>query len=280
MMERLLFARHQPLRRDHPIADDRLQHDPLALWGALNLWFDEDNDGRIFFDDVTPEIVWPVDESVAVRKEDHVFVCRLRTCSPAEFRGKARLVPRHCAWLISGDYNDDGTVCMQRIPVGWLGRSWMAVDGGLVTSSTKGGGRGGTRSHARLTDPEVTREIADNCRMLLSVALTNRYEWFVRFRIDEGPVVKIATDAVGIKALFKDRELGNRKRRAALRHWVLHHWRQHRTDAAAEIFVREHLRGAEAFRWCGYDCRVEVSSFDLDRHERARRERASMAGGL
>lgn len=275
MMERLLFAQHRPMARHHQTPDDRMQHDPLALWGALDLWMLEDDD-RGFFTDVTPETIWPIDESVAVEKADHVALMRLRTCAPAELRGKVKIVPRRCAWLTVGRYEQDGSVNLQRIPVGWVGERWVALDVGIVTETTRTGARGDSRLYTRMATAGHMREIADSCTILVSAALTNRYEWWIHFRIDDGPVVKIATDPIGIRALFKDRERGNRQRRAALRHWVTHHWRQHRTEAEAEVFVREHLRGAEAFRWCGYDCRVAVSDYDLERAERAKRERARL----
>jgi hypothetical protein len=69
-------------------------------------------------------------------------------------------------------------------------------------------------------------------------------------------------------------------RRDALRHWVSQHYRTRHVDEGDEpqrVIVRQHLRGRTPFRWCGIDCELVVSPFDIRRNERLRIERQQMA---
>lgn len=99
----------------------------------------------------------------------------------------------------------------------------------------------------------------------LGMALTMRYEWSVWLGHGAGPRVRFITDPLGVREIFRLRDLPpGRERRAALRHWVTAHWRAKRSEAADRAWVRRHLRGAEDFIWQDLRCRVSPPAFDVE----------------
>lgn len=268
-MERLIFA--TPERVGGPRSKAELF--PDSVFDDIDVDFGEgEGTDRGYFVDVTPDVIWPVKQCVALRKSDHLQVVAMKTAKPVQMRGRVRILPKYSAWLYHAHYSDDGSVSKERLPVGFLGGEWRMLDAGMEFST-------GARTYIkRAHNVTYHDEIRSSCAAMMSGELTNRYEWSVSFRIDTSPSLRLFTDPTGIRALFKDRERGNRPRRASLRHWVSEHYRRKRLDAEAEIFVREHLRGSERFLWSGYDCTVHVAPYDLERADHAaQKKRAAEA---
>jgi hypothetical protein len=110
--------------------------------------------------------------------------------------------------------------------------------------------------------------------MALSTALTFFYEWRVELGYEGYPTLGFVTDAIGAQEVFRLRDLPNgASRRAALRHWVLQHWRHRHDDPEAHVKVRQHLRGTEHFHWNGLTCAIHVSQYDREKNTRLERER-------
>jgi len=112
--------------------------------------------------------------------------------------------------------------------------------------------------------------------MLLSIAFTDYFDWRVILGYEHGPTLSFVTDPVGVRAVFRLRDLPEGKsRREALRHWVRQHWRKRdRDDAETSIEVSEHLRGATRFTWHGLTCRIRVSPADTDKLKATKARRA------
>jgi len=87
--------------------------------------------------------------------------------------------------------------------------------------------------------------------------------WQVGLQIDDGPMIRFFTDPHGAAQAFRLRDVApGRSRRAALCHWVGHHWRRNRADDGLHE-VRRHLRGATTFTWNGLTCAIEPAKDDL-----------------
>jgi len=110
------------------------------------------------------------------------------------------------------------------------------------------------------------------CAKELSQTLCERYDWTIDIRSSPKRTgVRLETDAFGAEKILKERDRPeDRNRRPALRHWVAEHWRQTRRDPKMDKKIRDHLRGAESFRWLGYECRINPSPFDIERAAKAK----------
>jgi hypothetical protein len=121
---------------------------------------------------------------------------------------------------------------------------------------------------SRSTSAKRRKIARDIIVQTLNQLLERRYSWRVEMGYPGHPFVSFECDPTGIRQLYADRDLGSRRRRAALRHWVSSHWRQARSqdeDDRDRTWVREHLRGATEFAWNGLACRVVPSVFDQER---------------
>lgn len=102
-----------------------------------------------------------------------------------------------------------------------------------------------------------------NVSFAYGVAWSSSMFWHVDLGYDgiSTPSLRFPTDPIGIRELFKARDVPDgKRRRAALRNWVRAHVRKRRkADPQAEIDVRKHLRGATSFTWCGMRARVSPS---------------------
>lgn len=109
------------------------------------------------------------------------------------------------------------------------------------------------------------------------MAWTDEMLWHVEIGWVGCPTIKIPTDPVGARAIFRLRDIPEGKqRRAALKHWVTEHWRQSRSDPSEERMVREHLRGKERFVWNGFVCEITPSHDDLVRAKEAEDRRKEL----
>jgi hypothetical protein len=101
--------------------------------------------------------------------------------------------------------------------------------------------------------------------------------WTVDIKVEPCvPSIRVLTDAVGVRALLRERDKPTEGRRAALLHWVSEHWRSCRVDIEAEGFVRKHFRGAKEVNWCGYSCVVTPSAIEIGEAEQAKVARSVM----
>ena len=105
-----------------------------------------------------------------------------------------------------------------------------------------------------------------------SIGLTTQYDWMVDigYSLSNLPSIRIPTDPVGSREMFKLREIpAGRSRRDALRHWVSGHWRTSgQPPELTETEILPFLRGAQQFRWSGLECRIEPSLYDIRRAQR------------
>lgn len=110
------------------------------------------------------------------------------------------------------------------------------------------------------------------------VQFTARYQWTVYLAAPPYPGILIPTSPAGVLEAWRLRELPEgASRRNALRHVVNAHIRHtENEETQADIFVREHLRGQETFRWNGLVVRITPSRFDLERIERGKVTRRSL----
>lgn len=102
--------------------------------------------------------------------------------------------------------------------------------------------------------------------------------WLVRTRFDAVcPSLTLLTDPTGVKEFWKLRDIpAGRSRRAALLHWVEKHWRQTREDPDVEVFVRQHMRGAQSLQQGLFQADITPSVRDTLDAEKAKQEREFM----
>jgi hypothetical protein len=237
-----------------------------------------------YFSDVNPSDVRGFDASsvlttVGDNGNKQIELYRLREEPLKKARGHKIYSP-HVASLYSCWVDiDAGRYSAKRILVNKAGTDWLAL------------GAESEYSHfARSKTCEgnlVTYGVDDNegitstCNMLVSVAFTRDVVWRVVFKGPHGISVSLSTDTAGAMAAFRNRQPNETSgRRDALRHWVRQHHRAKHVDEGDEpqkVIVRQHLRGRTPFRWCGIDCELVVSPFDIRRNERFRVERQQMA---
>lgn len=93
-----------------------------------------------------------------------------------------------------------------------------------------------------------------------ALALADQARWSVSFNAGTPLSVRVWCSPDAARRLYSDRDKAPGKaRRSALRGWVSEHWRELPSDPEQEYHVIEHLRGAQRFRWRGYDCMLRPS---------------------
>jgi hypothetical protein len=119
-------------------------------------------------------------------------------------------------------------------------------------------------------DVEFMANVTERCRMAAGLALRRRYLWSVLLGEGTGPRVRFITDPIGVREVFRLRDLPpGKQRRDALLHWVRQHWRKRRKAGADDLAaVREYLRGAVSYNWNGLRCQIEPSTYDAERARR------------
>ena len=212
------------------------------------------------------DICWPIDHGIITRKEDGYFFSRTRSVAANEVRGRARyFVPK----MVRVDFlylGDDGKWWASDMIAGLMRGKWVSLSQGLKRD-------GGAFFEEIRGAPSATdrQETHDSIAMTFSLALTRRYSWHVALgNCPDGPRLLVPTNPLGCLQFFKNRERGSAARRAALRHWVSHHYRE--TDNTGIAYVRDHLRGLTDFRWFDLECEIFVSAFDLEKNEHFKRE--------
>jgi hypothetical protein len=117
---------------------------------------------------------------------------------------------------------------------------------------------------------EDREEWTTKIQLSLGAVEVRRLNWRVLLGFDGHPRIGFRTDPVGVREVFRLRDIPEgKKRRAALRHWVRDHWRtpvSAEENRAAMIHVREHLRGETQFHWNGLSCSIIPSEIDRTRN--------------
>lgn len=247
----------------------------LSEFSPMTLISDDLDSDAWFFNwkDVNaPDIVWPIDFSAIVDKrnvgpddgwfDQIAFACNVKSVHPREIRGKTsriykHVVRRNAAVILRGAYVSASSY------FGWCNGRWVdCFPDAKIYEYVKG------KEVLHLRSNYFSSECDKVIKMTQSIALRARYSWAVSFSIYGGPSVRLETDPVGIRHLFKDREPpAGKDKKAALRNWVRDHWRKVRPcDDDTETYVRKHMRGRTEFKWGGFDCVVEPSQFDLEKN--------------
>lgn len=242
------------------------------------------SDAVMYFPDVKPADVPAYDVSTVLTTVGdeggrQIELYRLRQEPLRKARGQKIYSP-HVASMYSCWVDvATGTHTSNRMLVNLAGKEWVPVGGKneyfhFAQSKTCDG----NIVNFGITDGEG---ITSTCNMLLGLAFTRDLVWRVVFKGPSGISVSLSTDTAGAMAAFRNRQPNEiTGRRDALRHWVRQHYRAKHVDEGDEpekVIVRQHLRGRTPFRWCGIDCELVVSPFDMRRNERLRNERQQMA---
>ena len=241
-------------------------------------------DSVLYFPDVKPSDVPGYDVSTVLTTvgdngNRQIELYRLRQEPLRKARGQKVYSP-HVASMYSCwvDVNT-GTYTSNKMLVNCAGKEWVAVGAkGQYFHFAQSKTCDGNIVNFGVTDGEG---ITSTCNMLLGLSFTRDLVWRVVFKGHSGISVSLSTDTAGAMAAFRNRQQNEvTGRRDALRHWVRQHYRSRHVDEGDEpeqVIVRQHLRGRTPFRWCGIDCELVVSPFDMRRNERLRIEREQMA---
>jgi hypothetical protein len=240
-------------------------------------------DSVLYFPDVRPVDVPGFDVSsvlttVGDNGNRHIELYRLRHEPLRKARGQKIYSP-HIASLYSCWVDvETGTFTSNKMLVNSAGQEWVPVGAkGNYFHFAQSKTCDGNIVNFGVTDGEG---ISSTCNMLLGLAFTRDLVWRVVFKGPSGISVSMSTDTAGAMAAFRNRQPNELTgRRDAMRHWVRQHYRDKHVDEGDEpekVIVRQHLRGRTPFRWCGIDCELVVSPFDMRRNERLRIEREQM----
>lgn len=199
--------------------------------------------------------------------------------TPEAVRGRVKLVSRYMATtdrLVLHKMRGKWRYIAMMASYAWLGRRWVDAGHGVVRSD---GWRHGKELARRIITPgrgELMRDSA-HVNAMIGFAKLQRAYWYVEIGRADGASFSFATLPSKIAGVYKARDIEDgAKRRAALRNWVVDHWRSDVGDPEFEVYVRKHLRGAETFSWGGYYCTIHPAAIDLEEDARAQIEREMM----
>ena len=221
-------------------------------------------DGVVPFDDISYAIqhrdrkegrrnlaLWPIDVSWCLWQdswgsgEPEMSFHRLRSVTAKEVRGHVSLISSHMLKLYRAVTLNNGVRYTGTDVLSLVGDQWINA-----------------RKRMKTAPGEQLAAI-----MAQWVALQQYYEWSVLIGYEGTPRVRLFTDPIGLREIFKLRDIPpGRERRAALRNWVMQHWRRKRIDEDATIWVRRHLRGAVDFTWEGLRCAIQPAIYDLEQN--------------
>lgn len=248
---------------------------PAAVFdGAVPLGMngDEDEETAIRIDDRMDAAgklpIWPIDSTWANWQRDadgqSMLFSRFRTIKAREARGVAKLfspvMAERCLAVVYGN----GRKLAARSVFSLIGGKWVDARGAVMDWSGNYGESGGFEHINAYEDWEL-EEQQRSPLFATWVALRQRYDWSVLLGYDGTARVRFFTDPIGLREVFKLRDLPpGRERRAALKHWVRSHWRRQRKDDEAQAWVRRHIRGADSFAWEGLRCAIAPAAYDLE----------------
>jgi len=227
-----------------------------------------DLDDYLIFRDAGPrDLTRPLDVKIIAEDTDCAgdFVAhRVRAITPKQARGEVRRPLPYMVDLAHLFFSPDKPA---------LARRWImgSTDGVWWQSLT----------NAAIPDPTLDAQFSDIINVGHGIRFTQDYFWSVQLGWIGLPLIRIPTDPVGAREVFRLRDIPEGKaRRAALRHWVEEHWRKDRRDPSEEVKVREHLRGKTVFTWGDLQCIITPSTYDIERAREAkiRREEERLTG--
>lgn len=241
---------------------------PSAFDGVVPLGMNDD-DGETalyetdYMNGASKLPIWPLDVSFCSWQETPVSGMnfeRFRTIKPKDVRGLVKLVSPVMAENVCALVLNDGERLAARGVLSLIGGNWVDARGPV--RRWKDGG--GFEQRNKYDDTEIEQHKL--LPMIATwIALRQRYDWSVLIGYEGSARVRFFTDPIGLRAVFKLRDLPpGKERRAALKHWVRQHWRRKRNDEDARAWVRRHIRGAESFTWDGLRCAIQPAEFDLE----------------
>jgi hypothetical protein len=212
-------------------------------------------------DDGKP-IFWPIDTGMASSDEHFALnASRYRTITPKEARSVVRAFSSYMLRcdIIAIENADENRKFIRKLEyLALINRRWVNVS---VRNEWQGViGEGVPFNEWRPT----TEDFNLKANLAIGCAAHNYFQWFVEIGRDDSISFRFATTPDGIAEIFKLRDLPDgASRRAALKNWITSHWRTDHRNPEMEVYVRQHLRGAETFRWDGYFCTISPSGHDL-----------------
>lgn len=203
----------------------------------------------------------------------------LRSVPIASLRGQKLLSPWFAKYSVFSMDLETGIGAGSEDVVFWSNGVWRRRDTMSQAFIRRCGAIPGEIVDAVSDDnPESTNIV---CGLLAGMTFSRDFHWRVVIKTPEGNSFSITTDSKGASVAFADRSGDTPSgRRPALRNWVSEHTRKTRkiTDDGEELLrmvsVRKHLRGRIPFQWCGLDCELVVSPFDIRQNERLAEKRA------
>lgn len=183
-------------------------------------------------------------------KYNHIYsIQRIKRANPKECRGRiARFYPI-LGELSQANIYTDGKYRSGRAYFGWDGKNWK---------------------YCSITGSEADFQEKINTLFAITICrqLYRRYQWRTIIDCGFGGSLTFVTDPVGIREIFKMRDIPEGKlRRESLRNWITQHWRMKHDDPSALIEVRKHLRGQTSFHWNGMRVRIKPSEYDIEQNE-------------
>lgn len=224
----------------HPLAIQELRADheqqpfiPVLTPSDVGSW-DVAYIGTVLDDDRGGSIEW----------REGMSLYRVRSVSMKALRGLKLPVAKHFAEMSIGVVyrrpNKGALFESTKVFYAYVGRKWVLV------SPAREGFPNGPLEHA-----------SDRITMAIGLYAYRKERWRVVLGLDGCPSIGFVTDPIGVKEVFRLRDVPEgARRRAALRHWVTSHWRQTRIDSRTAREVRAHLRGTTQFAWNGFTCRI------------------------
>lgn len=225
--------------------------------------------------ETTPEIVWPVDKSMAQKLTDPdlgwpegtIQFLRIKSIGTKRARelrairfGRIMVEKRIC-WLLP-----DNTAYYLEEPLLWMNDKWISVRntpsrGDAIPQFMKADAAGAV-GH----DPHHATS------MLMSAAFRDRYERQAIITNKHGFSIMMAMSVPTAQAFFKLRDVPPEKqRRSALRNWVSSHIR-HISDEKQTV-VRDYLRNRIEFDWAGFKCEYRPSEYDEEVNKKLAEEK-------
>jgi hypothetical protein len=244
--------------------------DGFELLSAL-----DDDEFVLLGDNVLDQPVWPMDICVGSPMPNGLKegwdegtwqFRRLKTLNPKEWRGRLlKMTPKMVdAYFLTT--TAAGESVSARIAYG------LAKDGAFELPTQHLGSSiysGGIKVVPFGSDPRASDIETSRANFLLRSAggfsLRRRYLWSVLIGEGIGPRARFVTDPVGIKEVFRLRDIPpGAARRKALLHWVRAHWRKRRSITPDDrSWIRQHLSGQWSYVWNGLRCQIEPSVDDL-----------------
>ena len=229
-----------------------------------------DDDVILLGQDAADAPVWPMDArmggmSMTPGIKGAWLFKRYATLAPARWRGRLKITTPRMIEVHEQSIWPDGRASGSVA-------AYAVINGRAVDADTRNHPGGARRVHIgdihggrpkEVYAYDITQEIA----MAHGIELRKEYRWSVLLGEEGIPRARFVTDPIGIREVFRLRDMpSGASRRAALRHWVRHHWRKKRDPGADDLaFVRAHMRGKLSFAWQGLSCQIEPSRDDMRR---------------